>query len=134
MKTAIVLSGGGSLGAVQVGMLQSLARMNFLPDMVIGASVGALSGALFADDPTPAGADRLAELWRGLRREDVFPLTVLAGVKALVLGRDHLVESAALRTIARRALRMPRIEEARIPLHIVATDVLSGDEVLLSSQ
>ncbi|HET7260703.1 MAG TPA: patatin-like phospholipase family protein [Casimicrobiaceae bacterium] len=133
MKTAIVLSGGGSLGAVQVGMLQSLARMNFLPDMVIGASVGALNGAFFADDPTPAGADRLAELWRGLRRDDVFPLTVLAGVKALVLGRDHLVESAALRTIARRALRMRRIEEARIPLHIVATDVLSGDEVLLSS-
>ncbi|MBS0325482.1 MAG: patatin-like phospholipase family protein [Proteobacteria bacterium] len=132
-KTAVVLSGGGSLGAVQVGMLHVLSRTAFAPDLVIGASVGALNGAFFADDPTADGVDRLAELWRGLRREDVFPLTLAAGIKALLLGRDHLVDSHALRAIARRSLRMQRIEEARVPLHIVATDVLSGDEVLLSS-
>ncbi|MGH8457018.1 MAG: patatin-like phospholipase family protein, partial [Stenotrophobium sp.] len=52
-KTAMVLSGGGSLGAVQVGMLQALSRTNVVVDMVVGASVGALNGAFFADDPTP---------------------------------------------------------------------------------
>ncbi|MGH8540416.1 MAG: patatin-like phospholipase family protein [Stenotrophobium sp.] len=132
-KTAMVLSGGGSLGAVQVGMLQALSRTNVVVDMVVGASVGALNGAFFADDPTPAGADRLAEVWRGLRRRDVFPLTLWAGLMALLFGRDHLVEASRLRTIVRHSLRINRIEQAQLPLHVVTTDVLSGEAVLLSS-
>ncbi|MGH8122746.1 MAG: patatin-like phospholipase family protein, partial [Rudaea sp.] len=132
-KTAMVLSGGGSLGAVQVGMLQALSRANVAVDMVVGASVGALNGAFFADDPTPAGAERLAEVWRGLRRRDVFPLTLRAGLMALLFGRDHLVEASRLRTIVQRSLRIERIEQAQLPLHVVTTDVLSGEAVLLSS-
>ena len=132
-KTALVFSGGGSLGAVQVGMLQALSQAGLAVDMVVGASVGALNGAFFAANPTAEGAERLAALWRELRRSDVFPLTLLAGLKALLLGRDHLVEAHALQAIIRRALGLQRIEQARIPLHIVTTDVLSGEEVLLSS-
>ena len=132
-KTALVFSGGGSLGAVQVGMLQALSQAGMAVDMVVGASVGALNGAFFAANPSVEGVDRLAALWRELRRSDVFPLTLLAGLKALLLGRDHLVEADALQAIIRRALGLQRIEQARIPLHIVTTDVLSGAEVLLSS-
>lgn len=132
-KTAMVFSGGGSLGAVQVGMLQALSRERVRVDMVVGASVGALNGAFFAEDPTPAGVDRLAKMWRGFRRKDVFPLTLLAGLKALLFRRDHLVEPDALRAIVRHSLCMQRIEQARIPLHIVTTDVLSGEEVPLSA-
>ncbi len=47
--------------------------------------------------------------------------------------RDHLVDAYALHAVIRRSLRMERIEDARIPLHIVATDALSGEEMLLSS-
>ena len=132
-KTAMVFSGGGSLGAVQVGMLQALSRAGVAVDMVIGASVGALNGAFFADDPTPAGVDRLAGLWRGLRRRDVFPLTLRAGIKALLFGQDHLIEPSRLRAIMQRSLRIERIEQAPLPLHVVATDVLGGEAVLLSS-
>ena len=132
MKTALVFSGGGSLGAVQVGMLQALSRAPLDVDMVVGASVGALNGAFYAADPTPAGADQLARLWRGMHRRDVFPLSMWTGLKALLLGRDHLVEARALQTIIDQSLRLGRIEEARVPLHILATDVLSGDELLLS--
>lgn len=132
-KTALVLSGGGSLGAVQVGMLHALSRAGFMPDVVIGASVGALNGAFFACDPSPSGVERLADLWRSLRRKDIFPLTMMAGLTALLFGRDHLIEPSGLRVIANRALEIRRIEQARIPLHIVATDVLSGEEVLFSS-
>ena len=63
----------------------------------------------------------------------VLPLTLLAGLKALLSGRDHLIEPRALQAIVRRALGVRRIEHARIPLHIVAADVLGGEEVLLSS-
>ncbi len=45
-RTAFVLAGGGSLGAVQVGMLKALARLNVVPDFVVGASVGAINGVL----------------------------------------------------------------------------------------
>lgn len=131
-KSAMVLSGGGSLGAVQAGMLLALSEAGVAVDLIVGASVGALNGAFYADDPTPAGAARLVALWRGLQRRDVFPLTLWAGLKALVFGRDHLVEPAALRGIVCRALRMQRLEEARVELHVVATDILSGADVLLS--
>ncbi|MBX3689810.1 patatin-like phospholipase family protein [Dokdonella sp.] len=132
-RTAFVLSGGGSLGAVQVGMLQALVEAGLMPDFVVGTSVGALNGAAFADDPTPKGVQRLADLWRSLRREDVFPLTLLAGLKALLLKRDHLVEAGALLSIVRGILHARRIEQTRIALHVTATDVLSGAEVTLST-
>ena len=41
MTTAFVLSGGGSLGAVQVGMLQALSERDVHPDLLIGTSAGA---------------------------------------------------------------------------------------------
>src|SRR5574337_357844 len=124
LKTAFVFSGGGSLGAVQVGMLQALSRAQVPVDLLVGASVGALNGAFYADDPSPDGADRLAQLWRGLQRRDIFPLTLLAGLRALLSGSDHLVQPDKLRQIIGAALRMRRVEEARLPLHILTTDVL----------
>jgi NTE family protein len=48
MKTALVLAGGGSLEAVQVGMRQALVEADVVFDLVIGASVGAINGAYFA--------------------------------------------------------------------------------------
>jgi len=75
-KTAFVFAGGGSFGAIQVGMMDSLVRHGVTADMVVGSSVGALNGAFYASDPTVAGVERLANIWRGLRRNDVFPLTL----------------------------------------------------------
>ncbi len=54
--TALVFAGGGSLGAVQVGMLKALFEKNGVTaDFVVGASVGALNAAYFAGDPTLKG-------------------------------------------------------------------------------
>jgi NTE family protein len=47
LKTAFVLTGGGSLGAVQVGMLKALTRGRIVPDFVVGASVGGDQRSLF---------------------------------------------------------------------------------------
>jgi len=77
MTTAFVLSGGGSLGAVQVGMLQALADRSITPDLLVGASAGALNAAFVAghgfDEAALAG---LAEVWCGLRRQHVFPFAL----------------------------------------------------------
>lgn len=64
-KTAFVFAGGGSLGAVQVGMLRSLTAHGVKPDMVVGSSVGAMNGAYYAGAPTAEGVEQLAAIWRG---------------------------------------------------------------------
>lgn len=124
---------GRQPGAIQVGMMQALSRAGVRADFIVGASVGALNGAFFAQEPTVHGADRLAGIWVHLQRRDVFPLTLLTGLKALLFGRDHPVKATALRALIRRALAVHDFSELRVPLHIVTTDVLGGEEVLLSS-
>ena len=71
-RTAFVFAGGGSFGAIHVGMLHSLASRGIAADMVVGSSVGALNGAYYAGNPTIEGIQRLDTIWRGLRRCDVF--------------------------------------------------------------
>src|SRR4051794_12748429 len=83
MTTAFVLSGGGSLGAVQVGMLQALAERQMTPDLLVGTSAGAVNAAFLAGHGTGRAAlDRLAASWASIRRRDVFPLQPWPRVRA----------------------------------------------------
>lgn len=130
--TALVLAGGGSLGAVQVGMLQALMQNRVNIDLVIGASVGAINGAHFASRPTLVGVNELATIWCGLTRQDVFPFSLMGAGLALLQGRGHLLTNQGLLHLIDRFLPVTRIEDSILPLHIVTTDMLNGAEVLLS--
>ncbi len=132
-KTAFVLAGGGSLGAVEVGMLEALVAHGTIPDLVVGSSVGAINGAHFSGDPTPRGVEGLAEIWRGLRRSDVFPISPLGGMLGLLWQRNHLVDPKRLRRLIETSLPYRNLEDAVIPMHVVAADILSGQEVIVSS-
>jgi len=131
-RTAFVMAGGGSLGAVEVGMLQALLAWGETPAFVVGASAGAINAAYFAADPTIAGAQRLEQVWCGLRRRDVFPIN-LSTVIGLLRRRDHLVASTYLRRILETHLPYRNVEDASLPLHVVASDMMTGHEVCLSS-
>ncbi|MFL1526299.1 patatin-like phospholipase family protein [Pseudomonas sp. O230] len=133
VKTALVLAGGGSLGAVQVGMLQALVEAQASFDLVVGASVGAINGAYFAAKPNAQGVAELANFWRGLRKDDVFPFSVLDTLTAILQRRGHLLRASALQRLVRRSLPVELIEDTVLPLHIVTTNLLSGAEELLSS-
>src|SRR3954454_4315438 len=63
-----VLSGGGSLGAVQAGMVIALAEQGICPQVLAGASAGALNCAFLAAHPGLEGAELLSALWRAIRR------------------------------------------------------------------
>ena len=131
MTTAFVLTGGGSLGAVQVGMLQALVDRDVRPDLLVGTSVGALNAAFVAG--RGFSAETVAELdaiWRLVRRVDVFPFEPLRHLRGR--HRAALCSPAGLRRLLTAQLRMARLEEARVPVHVTATNVLSGEEVLLS--
>jgi NTE family protein len=130
--TAFVLAGGGSLGAIQVGMLRELVAHGLKPDLVVGSSVGALNGAYFAGDPTATGVARLEHIWRGLRRQDVFPVN-LRRLVGMLFASTSLVDSGSLRALIERHLPYQALERAAIPMYVIATDVLSGASVQLSS-
>src|SRR5690349_13823944 len=120
MTTALVLAGGGSLGAVEVGMLRALVEHGEKADFIVGASAGAINGAYFGAEPTPAGVARLEAIWRGLKREHVFPFSFRKLFGFFWRG-DHLVESHGLRRLLELHLPYKRLEHAAIPVHVVAT-------------
>ena len=133
MSVAFVLSGGASLGAIQVGMLQALAARGVAPDLIVGSSVGAVNGAYVASRGTGPGAlEELASLWLGMRRGRVFPAEPLTGLLGFVGVRRNLVPPGSLRRLIGRHVPEESLEELPVPLHVIACDVLTGQEVRLS--
>ena len=131
MNTAFVFTGGGSLGAIQIGMLRVLLSSGVKPDFVVGASVGAINASYFAGAPNEAGVATLEQIWSGLRRADIFPLT-LASAFGLIRHPGHVVDPTGLRRVIETHLLYTRLEDAQIPLHIMATNQ-QGLGVRLSS-
>jgi NTE family protein len=130
---AFVLSGGASLGAIQVGMLRALYERGVVPDVIVGTSAGAPNGAFIASRPQAVEtADALADVRRGLRRGQVFPLNPLTGLLGFLGARAHLVPESGLRRLVTAHVECELLEELPIPLHVVAADVLSGEELRLS--
>jgi NTE family protein len=130
-KTAFVFAGGGSLGAVQVGMLRTLLSHGVRPDFVVGSSAGAINASYFAAAPDLDGVAALARIWSGLRRSDVFPFTLVSAL-GLLRHPGNLVDPSGLRHLIESNLPYRRIEDAAIPLHIMATNQ-QGQPVRLSS-
>jgi NTE family protein len=130
---AFVMAGGASLGAIEAGMLRALYERGIVPDFIVGTSAGALNAAFIASRPqTPGTAEALAEVWHSLRRGDVFPLNPLAGLLGFLGSRDHLVPASGLRRLIARYLEVELLEEMSVPLHVVAVDVITGEERRLS--
>ena len=98
-RPAIVLGGGGILGATQVGMLRALLESGFRPSLVVGTSVGAINGAAIAADPTSSGVTNLADLWGSLAEAGLFSDNVLARAGTLAKYRTHLYSAAPLRKL-----------------------------------
>jgi NTE family protein len=112
-------------------MLHSLATHGIAADMVVGSSVGSLNGAYYAGNPTLEGIERLEAIWRALRRSDVFPVN-WAAMLGFLVRRNFLVEPHGLRMLIESNLTYRNLEDAKIPIHIVATNVLTGGTVVLS--
>jgi NTE family protein len=113
-------------------MLKALMAHGVKPDLVVGASAGAINGAYVAARPDAEGIAELERLWTTTRRRDIFPLNVRT-LARIVVKRDFLLETEALQTLIERNLPYRRLEDATVPIHIVATDFLSGEMVVLSS-
>lgn len=72
VKVGLVLSGGGAKGAYEVGVVRALAELNIEPEVVSGASIGALNGAIVASSPNiQKAATELEMIWRGIDNDSV---------------------------------------------------------------
>ncbi|MDH5518907.1 MAG: patatin-like phospholipase family protein [Acidimicrobiia bacterium] len=131
-----VLSGGGSYGAVQVGMIRALVEAGVKPDLVIGSSVGALNGAVVAADPDTS-ADRLIRLWEQVDRRTLYGADSRIRA-AWEVAREGLTGQGAalcspkpLTRLIESAIGVERIEQMPTPMVVVATDLLVGQPKLL---
>ena len=126
--TALVLAGGSTRGAVQIGMLQVLAEHGFLPDRIYGSSVGAINGVAFANDPTVAGVEHMTRVWKSVRRQTIYPQGRLHGQWLYLQQRDSVYSNLGLRSIIEEGLTCERLEEMVIPVEVVATSLTDGGE------
>jgi predicted acylesterase/phospholipase RssA len=130
---AFVLSGGGNLGALQVGMMYALVESGLRPGLIVGTSVGAINGAFLASRLDLPGISEIARFWSSLRRRDILGMdlsTLVGGFR----GRPrHLFDSASFRRILDSFVAFRRLEDAPIPLTVVATELGTGEAVALNS-
>jgi NTE family protein len=127
-RTAFVLAGGGSRGAVQVGMLEELVRRGIRADRVFGASVGAINGAAYAGNPTVEGVEHMADVWRGIRGTDIFPRGTFDGPWAWFQKRAAVHANTGLRRIIEAGVPYEYLEDAVIPVEVVTTSLTDGRE------
>jgi NTE family protein len=122
-EVAFVLGGGGILGAHEVGMLRALAESGIRPDLVLGTSVGAINGALFASEPTNEGVERLSRLWRDTDLSEVSAGGLLRSVTTLARSGTHIQSFREARERLVRALPVQRVEELPVPFQCVAASI-----------
>lgn len=128
-RTAFVLSGGGNLGAIQVGMLKALAEHEIVPDVVLGCSVGALNGAGYAAEPSEVGVRRLEQHWERSTSHTLMPSSRIPSAVQLLRKGFSLHSPDGLRS-SLEALLGPSasFEDLQLPFQCVAAEVEAAVE------
>jgi NTE family protein len=129
---AFVLSGGGNLGSIQVGMLKALVETGIKPDVVVGTSIGSVNAAFLAADPSSDHVEKLCDLWRAVTSRDVFTWNPVRMAHA-ALRRGSLFPPEGWRRFLTERIPFERIEDAAVPLRIMVTDFEDGSPVILDS-
>lgn len=126
-REVVVFSGGGSLGAAQVGAIQALFEAGIVPDAVVGCSVGALNAAYVAMNPTSERMTELERIWRSLTRREVFPDGRFTVARRFLRRSNYLYNPEGMRSVIRQCVSIDDLSQTAIPCHIVTTDLLGGD-------
>lgn len=127
MMNAFVFSGGANLGSIQAGMAQALLEAGIRPDILVGTSIGAANAAVLAGDPTPEGGARLVEMWSKAKGKHIFPIRPTKLVRQL-LGKGAMFSPGPFARFVEAGLSFTAIENALVPLRIVATRFDDGAE------
>lgn len=136
-RVALVIGAGSVKCAAALGLWKVLEREGIEVDMVVGCSGGSIYASVMALGYDVDTCVRLTrELWtRDITRRRDFR-SILAGLLPRLFrfdGRFGMVHGEPLRKALERTFGDRRIEDARVPLHIVATDMDNGEKVVLDS-
>lgn len=118
-RFGLALGGGSVFGYAHVGVLEALDAHGLRPDALAGTSAGAIAATLVAFGvPTATVRDRFATMtWRQITE--------------FAPGRLGMFTNAPLGELMDDLVGHARIEDARIPLAIVASDIETGEQVVL---
>jgi len=120
-KTGLVLSGGGTRGFAHLGVLQALNEEGIYPDVIAGASAGALAGVLYCDGISPQEA---LKIMKGSSRLNYMKPT---------MPRDGLLLLSGIKKILEDHLHAKTFGDLKIPLYVSATDLNNGKAVYFSN-
>ena len=126
MKVVAVFGGGGAKSIACAGAWRALSEAGLTPSHLVGTSMGAVIAAAFASGAT---YDEVVIAGRSLSQRDVARVDPLALVKGAFA--THLLKPAGLRGVIERFVPATQFGQLRIPLTITATDLDSGELVLL---
>lgn len=156
-KIALVLSGGGSRGISQIGVLEELEKANIPIDMIIGTSMGSIIGGLYASGysateldsiATSQNWDQLLALSDAVSRSDLFlqqkqteeqsflviRLNGLTPVLPSALASGQRLTTLLTRLVLNAPYRAVRtFDDLKFPFRSVATDMVTGKRVIISS-
>lgn len=120
-RVALVLGGGGAKGIAHIGVLEELKQANIPIDLVVGCSAGSIVGALYCDTPDP---DRILSILGHMRTRTTLDINIWTA-------RYGLSQGHTLQRVLKRNLHARCFENLQIPLLIVATDLNSGELVVI---
>lgn len=130
-RTALVLGGGGTLGALQVGFIERILTLGIPIDFVVGTSVGALNGAYVAFHETQ-DHNCLRDIWLSRAGTRLFHRSPLRMARQLWRSRMSLYDGSAVMDVLRQHLEADDFRAARVPLHVTATNLCDGRRHTLS--
>lgn len=127
-KLAVVLSGGGNRGAIEVGVLQSLVEHGIQPDLVVGTSAGALNGLFFCMFPDAAGIQRLINIWLNTTSQDVFPGNLFSVAWRILTNQNGFVSNTSMINYVKKNIGRDDVTfgDLKTPLYVATTDLISA--------
>lgn len=123
IRVALVLGSGGVRGMAHVGVIEELVAAGIPIDIIIGCSAGSIVGALYADNPNIE--EIKTAVWK-LRTNALFDIE-------LSQCRYGLSQTRCMHKVLDDHLNADTFEELQIPLIVVATDLDSGELVVIGS-
>ncbi len=121
-KLGFALGAGGSRGVSHIGFLRAMEEEGIKPDYISGTSMGSIVGACYAKGLT---VEQMTNIVKKLKASDIFDLSLNP------LGGAALLRSQKMRKKIKQYLGLTKFSGLKIPFACVATDVISGNKIVL---